>query len=106
MKLSILSKKIKSQAPMDSLLNFTLVSMISWGDILMVVEESRESGHIYDPINVTFIPMIPKSNHPTSFNEFSLISLRNCLYNIILKVIARRVKEVLLGRYPVNNSVF
>jgi hypothetical protein len=89
-------QKDKVRDPRFGLLNFILVSMSSWGDILRVVEESRDSGHIHDPINVTFITLIPKYNHPTSFDEFRPISLCNLLYKIVSKVIAIRVKEVLL----------
>lgn len=45
--------------------------------------------------NSTFITLIPKIDHPNSFDEFRPISLCNCLYKIIAKVIAIRMKPVL-----------
>jgi hypothetical protein len=57
-------------------------------DILKVLEESRREGHIHGPLNTTFIPLIPKSNSPQSFEEFRLISLCNCIYKIVAKVLA------------------
>jgi hypothetical protein len=64
-------------------------------DVLKVVEESRVNGHIHDPLNSTFISLIPKSDNPSSFDDFRPIYLCNCLYKIISKVISRRLKIIL-----------
>lgn len=58
-------------------------------DLLKVVEESRLEGFIHAPLNLTFIALIPKVEHPSSLDDFKSISLCNCLYKIISKVIAR-----------------
>jgi len=39
-------------------------------DVLKVVEESRVIGYIHNPINSTFIALIPKSDKPSSFDDF------------------------------------
>jgi len=52
-------------------------------------------GHIHNPINVTFIALIPKTDNLTSFEDFRPISLCNCLYKIISKVISIRLKVIL-----------
>eukprot|EP00253_Pinus_taeda_P035296 PITA_35296 len=65
------------------------------GDILKVVEESRISGCLYNAINTTFIALIPKSDNPSSFDDFRPISLCNILYKIISKIIANRIKPIL-----------
>jgi hypothetical protein len=64
-------------------------------DILKVVEESRKNGHIHEPLNATFIALIPKSDNPTTFDDFRPISLCNCIYKIISKVISHRLKDIL-----------
>jgi hypothetical protein len=61
-------------------------------DLLEVVEESRRSGLIHAPINATFITLIPKVDRDETFDDFRPISLCNCLYKIILKVVSRRLK--------------
>jgi hypothetical protein len=64
-------------------------------DLLRVIKESRVKGHIHNHINATFIALIPKTDNPTSFEDFWPISLCNCLYKIISKVISRRLKVIL-----------
>ena len=63
-------------------------------DILKVVEESRKNGHIHEPINA-IVALIPKTDKPTYFDDFRPISLCNCIYKIISKVISHRLKDKL-----------
>eukprot|EP00253_Pinus_taeda_P015079 PITA_15079 len=60
-----------------------------------VVEESRKKGEIFSPFNATFIALIPKKEDPESFEDFRPISLCNCIYKIIAKTVAVRLKPVL-----------
>eukprot|EP00253_Pinus_taeda_P018287 PITA_18287 len=64
-------------------------------EITEVVEESRLKGVIYRPFNSTFIALIPKKDDPESFEDFRPISLCNCIYKIISKVIALRIAPIL-----------
>lgn len=41
------------------------------------------------------MPLIPKSDNAETLNEYRPISLCNCIYKIISKVIARRLKRIL-----------
>lgn len=64
-------------------------------DLLKIVEECRTSGSLYNAINSTFITLIANSNSTSSFNDFRPISLCNCLYKIIAKIIANRIRPIL-----------
>eukprot|EP00253_Pinus_taeda_P023068 PITA_23068 len=64
-------------------------------EITEVVEESRQKGEVYRPFNSTFIALIPKKDDPESFEDFRPISLCNCIYKIIAKVIALRIVPIL-----------
>jgi len=64
-------------------------------DLLRVVEESKTSGCLYHAINSTFIPLIPKTDSPSSFDDYHPISLCNCLYKIISKIIANWLRPIL-----------
>eukprot|EP00253_Pinus_taeda_P009518 PITA_09518 len=64
-------------------------------DLLQVIEECRTIRKLYNAINSTFIALIPKSDSPSSFNNFRPISLCNCLYKIIAKIIANRIRPIL-----------
>eukprot|EP00253_Pinus_taeda_P033361 PITA_33361 len=68
----------------------------SIGDELTeVVDESRRKGEIHLPFNATFIALIPKKEDAESFEDFRPISLCNCVYKIIAKIIAMRLKPIL-----------
>jgi hypothetical protein len=64
-------------------------------DLLRVVEEVRTSGRVPVSFNSTFIALIPKVDCPETFEGFRPISLCNCIYKIISKVIVVRLKTVL-----------
>lgn len=60
-----------------------------------MVEESRTSGCLYHAINSTFIALISKIDTPSSFDDYRPISLCNCLYKIISKIIANCLRPIL-----------
>lgn len=62
---------------------------------MKVVEESRREGYIHPPLNSKFISFIPKKDSPEKFEDFKPISLSNCIYKIISKIIAKHLKVVL-----------
>ena len=89
-------QKDKSPGPDGWTIDFFLGLFDFLGrDLLKVVEDSRLAGWIPASFNSTFIALIPKSDNATSLNDFRLISLCNCVYKIISKVIALRLKTIL-----------
>ena len=67
-------------------------------DLLRNVEDSWKYGKIPVVFNTTFIAMIPKVDHPNSFEELSPISLCNYIYKVIGKIISIHIIKV-LGHY-------
>jgi len=89
-------KKDKSPGPDGWIIEFYLAFYDIIGqDLLKVVDDYRISGRMYEAINSTFIALIPKTDSLISFNHFRPISLWNCLYKIIAKIIANRLKPIL-----------
>jgi hypothetical protein len=64
-------------------------------DLLRVTEESKESRRILVLFNTIIIALIPKFDNPYRFEEYRPISLCSCIYKIISKIIARRMKDLL-----------
>eukprot|EP00253_Pinus_taeda_P027341 PITA_27341 len=89
-------KKDKSPGPDGWTIEFYLAFFDLLGnDLLQIVEDSRRRGRTSSAIKSTFIALIPKSNAPNTFDDFRPISLCNCLYKIIAKTIANRLKPIL-----------
>lgn len=66
-------------------------------DILEVVEDSRRSTKVLRVFNVSFIDLIPNKEIAITPNAFRPITLCNVVYKIISKVIANRLKQLLLA---------
>jgi hypothetical protein len=65
------------------------------------------NGGMFDPaINETFITSIPKTPNASYVGEYQPISLCNVVYKLIAKVIANRLKLVLLSMISHNQSAF
>eukprot|EP00253_Pinus_taeda_P004922 PITA_04922 len=89
-------KRDKSPGPDGWTIEFYLAFFDQMGqDLISVIEECRTSGCLYHAINSTFIALIPKSDSPSSFDDFRPISLYNVLNKIISKIIANQLKPIL-----------
>eukprot|EP00253_Pinus_taeda_P027374 PITA_27374 len=100
-------KKDKSPGLDGWTIEFYLAFFEQIGQVLLsVIEECRISGSLYHAINSTFIALIPKSDSPSSFDDFRPISLCNVLYKIISKIIANRLKPVLSSHIAPHQFAF
>ena len=71
-----------------------------------IVEESRVSRRILLDFNATFLTLIPKCEGVNPPDKFRPIILCNVIYKIISKVIANRLKPLLLGLISPEKSRF
>jgi len=100
-------QKDKSPGPDGWTIEFLLELYEFLGnDILKVVEDSRTSGRLPASFNSTFIALIPKIDNPSSLDDFRPISLCNCIYKVISKIIARRIKRILSSNISMEQFGF
>lgn len=50
---------------------------------------------MYEDFNSTFLALIPKADNPQPFYDYWPVSLCNCIYKIISKIIAMHIKALL-----------
>jgi len=71
-----------------------------------MVLKSQDCKKVGGSTNSTFLALIPKEKGATSFNKFRPISICNIGYKIISKVIASRLKGLLLDLILENQGGF
>lgn len=64
-------------------------------DVMLFIRHFEYHGSLSSTCNSSFITLAPKTKDPISLNEFISISLIRCLYKIISKVLATRIKTVI-----------
>jgi hypothetical protein len=65
-------------------------------EVWEIIEDSIRSGQVLQALNATFLTLIPKENKVTTLNHFRPIALYNVIYKLLMKVIAKRLKSILL----------
>ncbi|GAU41847.1 hypothetical protein TSUD_177580 [Trifolium subterraneum] len=65
------------------------------GDVMHFILEFYRNGKLTKGLNSTFIALIPKIESPQRLNDFRPISLVGCLYKILAKVLANRLRLVI-----------
>ncbi|XP_024626603.1 uncharacterized protein [Medicago truncatula] len=75
-------------------------------DFLRFMVEFHRNGKLTKGLNSTFIHLIPKVNSPQRLNDFRPISLVGCLYKVLAKVLANRLKSVLGSVVSESQSAF
>jgi len=61
---------------------------------------------MWEGLNSTFIALIPKVDKPSTCDDFRPISLCNCIYNIIAKIIANYLKPVISSHISPKKFAF
>ncbi|GJY53365.1 RNA-directed DNA polymerase, eukaryota, reverse transcriptase zinc-binding domain protein [Tanacetum coccineum] len=63
-------------------------------DFINMVKRFEIDGHIPKGCNSSFIALVPKKDDPLDINDFRPISLIGCQYQVITKVLANRIIQV------------
>jgi hypothetical protein len=71
------------------------------------LSEFHRNGKLTKGVNSTFIALIPKVNSPQRHNDFQPISLVGCMYKVLAKVLANRLRKVVNSVvFDCNNPIF
>jgi len=75
-------------------------------DFLRFMVEFHRNGKLSKGLNSTFIALIPKVNSPQWLNDFRPISLVGCLYKVLAKVLANKLRLVMGNVVSESQSAF
>ncbi|XP_058732688.1 uncharacterized protein LOC131604250 [Vicia villosa] len=75
-------------------------------DIYKLVMDFHKSASLPKAITASFISLIPKNANPQCLKEYRPICLIGCLYKIISKILANRIKQVLNSIISPTQSAF
>lgn len=64
-------------------------------DVMRFILDFHRNGKLTRDINTTFIALIPEFDSPQGLNDFRPISLVGCLYKMLSKVLANRLRAVM-----------
>lgn len=64
-------------------------------DVIRFIKDFESSGVIAKGCNSSFISLIPKTSDPLTLKEYRPINLIGCIYKVLSKVLANRLKKVL-----------
>ena len=65
------------------------------GDIINYVRHFEDNGHIANGCNSSFITLVPKCKDPLSLGDYRPVNLIGCMYKIVAKILAGRLKKVM-----------
>ncbi|PNX92269.1 cysteine-rich receptor-like protein kinase [Trifolium pratense] len=75
-------------------------------DFIRVMAEFHSNGRIVKGANCSFIVLIPKKKSPVKVTDFRPICLIGCIYKVISKVLANRLKKVISSVVSETQSAF
>ncbi|GLT98279.1 hypothetical protein SLE2022_157910 [Rubroshorea leprosula] len=97
------------KAPGPDGFNFHFIKTI-WstieGDIISFMKEFHKNGKLVKGLNASYITLIPKTKNPISLKEFRPISLVGCIYKILAKVLANRLRKIIGKVISTSQSAF
>ena len=64
-------------------------------DVLKMFSEFHLNGKFVASLNATFIGLISKKADAQNIKDYRLISLIGCMYKLLFKVLARRLRSVI-----------
>ncbi|GKV45963.1 hypothetical protein SLEP1_g52987 [Rubroshorea leprosula] len=89
-----------SKAPGPNGFNFKFIKS-EWetikGDVIEFLHEFQKNGKLVKGLNTSFIVLVPKVENPQKIEEYRPISLIGGIYKILAKLLANRLKKVLVG---------
>ncbi|GLT29132.1 hypothetical protein SLA2020_040180 [Shorea laevis] len=75
-------------------------------EIYDCVAEFHTNGKLVKGSNASFIVLVPKKENPQCLGEYKPISLIGCIYKIISKILANRLKKVMASLFGPQQSPF
>jgi len=75
-------------------------------DFMRFLMEFHRNGKLTKGVNSTFIASIPKVTSPQRLNDFRPISLVGCMYKVLAKVLANRLRQVVSSVVSDSQSAF
>ena len=104
---------LKQMAPLKSLGPDGMPSLfyqhywdLGGGDVTNSILSFLNTATLPEPLNHTFLTLIPKIKNPISMSDYRPISLCNVLYKIFSKVLANRLKRILPSIITEHQNAF
>jgi hypothetical protein len=76
------------------------------GDVMRFLSEFHRNGKLTKGLNSKFIALIPTVDSPLRLNDFRPISLVGCLYKILAKILANRLRGVIGSVISESHTAF
>ncbi|GKU93253.1 hypothetical protein SLEP1_g6860 [Rubroshorea leprosula] len=98
-----------SKVPGPDGFNFNFIKF-AWStvkeDFVNFLTKFNRNGRLVNGLNSSFLALIPKKLNPEQFKEYRPISLIGCLYKLLAKVLANRLKMVMEGIISESQAAF
>ncbi|GKV21745.1 hypothetical protein SLEP1_g31697 [Rubroshorea leprosula] len=98
-----------AKAPGPDGYNFNFIKF-AWStlkeDFVKFLCEFHQHGRLVKGLNSSFLALIPKKANPVHFKEYRPISLIGCLYKLLAKILANRLKLVMTDIISDSKSAF